>query len=92
MYDPKMRPAVSTLIVTSKGQITLHKEMLEHLGVSPGEKITLNKLHGGRIEIRSAGPTGKISDVFGTLKRKDGPSFSIQEINKIIARGWAGKR
>ena len=83
---------MSTLIVTPKGRITLRKDMLKHLGVCPGEKVILNKLPYGRIEMRPARPTGKISDVFGLLKRKDGPSFSIKEMNKIAARGWAGKR
>jgi hypothetical protein len=37
-------------------------------------------------------PTGSISDVFDFLKRENGPSLSIEEINGIAARGWAGKR
>jgi len=60
--------------------------------VRPGGRITLRKLPDGRIEMRAARPTGRISDVFGSLKRKDGPSLSIEEMNKIAARGWAGKR
>lgn len=31
---------MSTLTVTAKGQVTLRKDLLEHLGVHPGEKIT----------------------------------------------------
>jgi AbrB family looped-hinge helix DNA binding protein len=83
---------MSTLTVTAKGQITLGKDVLEHLGVRHGEKITVNKLPNGKIEVKAARPTGKISDVFGLLKRKGGPSLSIEEMNKIAARGWAGKR
>jgi bifunctional DNA-binding transcriptional regulator/antitoxin component of YhaV-PrlF toxin-antitoxin module len=83
---------MSTLIVTAKGQVTLRKDLLKHLGVNPGEKITVDKLPDGRIEIKAARPAGKISDVFGFLKRKDSPSFSIGKMNGIIARGWAGKR
>jgi AbrB family looped-hinge helix DNA binding protein len=83
---------MSTLTVTAKGQVTLRKDVLEHLGVQPGEKISVEKLPNGRVEVRAARPTGKISDAFGFLKRKDGPSLSIEEMNKIIADGWAGKR
>jgi hypothetical protein len=83
---------MSTLIVTPKRQITLSKNMLKHLRVRPGEKIALNKLPDGRIEIRAAELTGRISDAFGFLKRKDGPSLSIEQMNKTAARGWAGKR
>jgi AbrB family looped-hinge helix DNA binding protein len=92
MDDLNIGPAMSTLIVTAKGQITLSKNILKHLGVRPGEKIAVVKLPDGRIEVKAARPTGKISDVFGSLKRKGGPSLSIEQINKIIARGWAGKR
>lgn len=83
---------MSTLTVTAKGQVTLRKDVLEHLGVHPGEKITVSKLPDGRVEVKAARPTGKISDFFGFLKRDDGPSLSIEEINEIAARGWAGKR
>jgi AbrB family looped-hinge helix DNA binding protein len=83
---------MSTLTVTAKGQVTLRKDLLEHLGVHPGEKITVDKLPDGRIEVKAAGPTGKISDVFNFLKKENGPSLSIEEINKVAAEGWAGKR
>jgi AbrB family looped-hinge helix DNA binding protein len=84
---------MSTLTVTAKGQVTLRKDLLEHLGVHPGEKITVDKLPDGRIEVKAARPTGKISDAFGFLKTKrKGRTLSIDEMNEIIARGWAGKR
>ena len=83
---------MSTLTVTAKGQVTLRKDLLKHLGVNPGEKITVDKLPDGRIEVKAARSRGKISDAFGFLKRKNGPSLSIGEMNEIAARGWAGKR
>jgi AbrB family looped-hinge helix DNA binding protein len=84
---------MSTLTVTAKGQITLRKDLLEHLGVHPGEKIAVEKLPDGRIEVKAARPTGKISDVFGSLRnKKKGKSLSIEQMNEVIARGWAGKR
>ena len=83
---------MSTLTVSIKGQVTLSQDLMKHLGVRPGGKMAVEKLPGGRIELKAARPTGKISDVFGSLKRKNGPSFTIEEMNKLIARGWAGKR
>jgi AbrB family looped-hinge helix DNA binding protein len=83
---------MSTLTVTAKGQVTLRKELLTHLGVRPGEKIVVEALPDGRIEMRAAPPTGKISDVFDFLKTKDGPSLSIEQIDEIAGRGWARKR
>ncbi len=65
---------------------------MKHLGVHPGEKIAVDKLPDGRIEVRAARPTGKISDAFDFLKRENGSSLSIEEMNEIAAQGWAGKR
>jgi len=76
--------------VTAKGQITLRKELLQHLGVQPGSKISIDKLPGGEIRIRATKATGKISDVFGMFKH-DGPPVSIEEMNETIAKGWAGE-
>ena len=84
---------MSTLTVTAKGQVTLRKDVLDHLGVRPGAKIAVDKLPGGRIEVRAVRPAGKISDAFGLLKEKrKGKTLSIDRINEIAARGWAGKR
>jgi bifunctional DNA-binding transcriptional regulator/antitoxin component of YhaV-PrlF toxin-antitoxin module len=83
---------MSTLTITAKGQVTLRKDFLKHLGVQPGEKITVDKLPDGRIVVKAARPKGNISDVFNFLKRENGPSLSIEEISKVVARGWAGKR
>jgi hypothetical protein len=36
--------------------------------------------------------TGSISDFSGSLKKEDGPTFTIEEISEITARAWAGER
>jgi AbrB family looped-hinge helix DNA binding protein len=83
---------MSTLTVTAKGQVTLRKDILKHLGINPGDKIIVDKLPNRRLEVKAARPTRKISDAFGFLKRTDGPSLSIEAMNRIAARGRAGKR
>lgn len=83
---------MGTLTVTAKGQVTLRKDLLEHIGVQPGDKIVVDKLPDGRIEVRADRPAGKISDAFNFLKRPKGRSLSIEAINKITARGWAGRK
>jgi hypothetical protein len=70
----------------------LRKDLLQHLGVRPGEKIAVDKLPDGRIELKAEPPAGKISDVFDFFKRKGGPSLSVAEIDDIAKRGWAGRR
>lgn len=81
------------LTVTAKGQVTLRKDLLQHLGVRPGDKIIVDKLPDGRIEVKAVRPASTISDVFGMLrKKKRSASLSIEEIDEIAARGWAGRR
>jgi AbrB family looped-hinge helix DNA binding protein len=83
---------MGTLTVTAKGQITLRKDLLSHLGVRPGDKITVETQPDGRIEMKAAGQTGQISDVFDFLRRDGAPSLTIEEMNDIAAKGWAGRR
>jgi bifunctional DNA-binding transcriptional regulator/antitoxin component of YhaV-PrlF toxin-antitoxin module len=82
---------MSTLTVTAKGQITLRKDLLKHLGVETGGKLAVEKLPDGRIGIRAERAAGKISDVFNSLKQPDGSCVSIEEMKEIAARGWAGE-
>ena len=83
---------MATLTVTAKGQVTLRKELLQHLGVLPRDKISVEKLPDGRIEVKAVRPPGRISDAFNLLKRDGGPRLSIEEINEVAAQGWAGRR
>ena len=81
---------MSTLTVTAKGQVTLRKDVLEHLGVRPGDRIDVTKLPDGRVEVRAAS-TGEISALFGMLKKEGGPTLTIDEMNEITEQGWSGR-
>jgi bifunctional DNA-binding transcriptional regulator/antitoxin component of YhaV-PrlF toxin-antitoxin module len=83
---------MSVLKVTAKGQVTLKKEILHHLGVRPGESLSVSKLPSGTIEVRAAKGSGRISDAFGILKHRGKRKLSVKEIGRIAAEGWAGKR
>jgi len=80
------------LTITAKGQVTLRKDLLKHLGVQPGDKIEVDQLPEGRIQVRAARRKRDISEFFGSLKQENGPHLTIEEMNEIIARGWAGER
>jgi len=82
---------MTTLTITTKGQVTLRKDVLEHLGVKAGDRVDVTPLPNGRVEIQAVRPRGKISDVFGVFKREDGPKLTIEEINEATATGWAGE-
>ena len=79
------------LTITAKGQVTFRKDLLQHLGVQPGDKIEVDRLPEGRIQVRAARRKRDISEVFGMLKRKGQPHLTIEEMNEVIAKGWAGE-
>lgn len=82
---------MNALTVTAKGQITLKKELLRHLGVHPGQQIEVVQLPGGELRVRAVRRTGKISDAFGMLKQDGHRTVSIEEMNEAIEKGWAGQ-
>jgi len=79
------------LTVTAKGQVTLRKDILEHLGIRPGDKISVDMLANGRLAMQAEKPKRDISELFGILHRPSQPVLSIEEINEAIAKGWAGE-
>jgi hypothetical protein len=81
----------STLTIVAKGQLILSDDLVQHMGFQPGEQITVDKLPDGVIGMKAARPTGKISDVFGFLKRENGPSLSIEDMSGVAGQGWAGR-
>jgi antitoxin PrlF len=81
----------STLTVTAKGHVTLRKNLLRHLGVEPGGKLEIDLLADGRAELRAAKKTGSIEDVIGSLYRPGTEPLTIEEMNEIIAKSWAGE-
>lgn len=83
---------MTKLTITAKGQVTLKKDVLAHLGVSPGDKVEVLLLPDGKVEIAAPARKGKISDVFGMLHDPNGPKLTIEEIKKATEDAWAGKR
>ncbi|MBI5896217.1 MAG: AbrB/MazE/SpoVT family DNA-binding domain-containing protein [Desulfobacterales bacterium] len=81
-----------TLTITAKGQVTLRQDLLKHLGVGPGQKIEVDKLPDGQIKVRAATRKGTISDFIGCLSQKKGRVLTIDEMNKIAEKGWAGEK
>lgn len=81
-----------TLTVTAKGQVTLRKELLRHLGVEPGQRVEVLPLPNGRVEVKAARPQGQVKDLFGLLAGKTNKKATLEEIDKAIAKGWAGRK
>ena len=82
---------MATLTVTTRGQVTFRKDVLQHLGIRPGEKIDLEKLPNGRVILKAARPAGEIDDFIGLLAGKTSKVATLDEINEATAAGWAGR-
>jgi bifunctional DNA-binding transcriptional regulator/antitoxin component of YhaV-PrlF toxin-antitoxin module len=80
----------NTLTVTTRGQVTFRRKVMQHLGVKPGGKIELDLLPDGRGMIRAARPNGNIDGFLGLLAGKTKKVATIEEMNEAAARGWAG--
>jgi antitoxin PrlF len=83
---------MTTLTITSKGQVTLRREVLDHLGVRPGEKIAVDLLPDGKAVIGADRKSNSIENLFGFLKKEGEKPLSLEEIDEIIKDGWAGRR
>jgi hypothetical protein len=55
--------------VTAKGQTTLRRAVLDHLGVAPGAKVSVSLLENGRIELVAAEVHNDIRSLRGALRR-----------------------
>jgi AbrB family looped-hinge helix DNA binding protein len=81
------------LKVTTKGQITLKKEALDHLGVKPGDHLDVQRRPDGALELVAARKkTGKIEDFFGCFKNEHDIHLTLDEIKGEIEKAWAGER
>ena len=76
--------------VTARGQVSLRKEILRHLGIKPGEKIQVDLLPGGKGEFKAAAKRRPISEIAGCLKGKtNGAVLTLEEIDEAIAEAGA---
>ena len=82
---------MTQLTITAKGQVTLRKDLLNHLGLKPGDKLDISLLPDGRAELRAARPQGTVDGFIGLLAGKAKRVLTVEDMNKIAAEGWAGK-
>jgi len=74
------------LTVTAKGQVTLRRAVLAHLGVEPGAKLSVSLLENGRIELVAVAPDD-IKDLRGELRRPGQRPVSLEEMQEAIEAG-----
>ncbi len=83
---------MATLTVTARGQVTFRKEVLQHLGIQPGELIELDLLPGGRGMLKAARPAGSMDGFIGLLAGRTRKVASLEEISLASAKAWAGRK
>ena len=81
---------MTTLTVTERGQITIRREVLTHLGIKPGDKIELDLLPGGKAVLQALQRTGTIDGFMGILAGKSDIVASIEDIKEATEKAWAG--
>jgi bifunctional DNA-binding transcriptional regulator/antitoxin component of YhaV-PrlF toxin-antitoxin module len=77
---------MTTLTVTTRGQVTFKRGVLKHLGIQPGDKIRLELIPGGKAELKAESLKGDWYELSGMLKGKgNGARLSIKQLNEAIA-------
>jgi AbrB family looped-hinge helix DNA binding protein len=75
------------LTVTAKGQVTLRKSVLEHLGVKPGDRLSVSMRGDGRVELQPVVRKADISALRGILHRPGAAPISLEEMQDAIEEG-----
>jgi len=73
--------------LTSKGQLTLPKDVREALGVSPGDRVDFVRMEDGNFAILPATQSVKrLKGLIPSLKK----TVSLEDLDRAIARGASG--
>ena len=79
---------MTALTITARGQITLKRELLNHLGIAPGQQLEVHKLADGVLALKAAAPLG-LEAFAGCLPPPAKPALSVADMNALIAQRWA---
>lgn len=74
--------------LTSKGQLTLPKDVRVAMGVGPGDRVDFVRMEDGNFAVLPA--THSVKSLKGIIARPRKP-VSLSEMDKAIARGAKGE-
>jgi bifunctional DNA-binding transcriptional regulator/antitoxin component of YhaV-PrlF toxin-antitoxin module len=80
---------MTALTITAKGQITLRRELLQYLGIAPGQQVEVHKQANGVLTLQAKAPQGL--EAFAGCLPPPSKALSVEDMNAIIATGWAGQ-
>ena len=69
--------------ITSKGQLTLPREVRARLGVGPGDQVEFTVEDDGSVTVQPV--MGTARGLFGMLQADSGVSMSIPEMDQAVA-------
>lgn len=78
---------MSTSTVTSQGQVTLPKEVREHLHLAAGDRLEFLIEDGGAVRLRPV--SGSVQALFGMLRKPGRPAPSLEELDQELSRSLA---
>jgi AbrB family looped-hinge helix DNA binding protein len=78
---------VTAATLTSKGQLTLPKEIRDALGVGPGDRVYFVRMEDGNFAVVPA--TAPVARLKGLLKKR-AKSVSLDAMEKAIIKGASG--
>ena len=78
--------------LTTKGQVTVPREIRDRLGLAPGDKMAFTMLSDGTVVMRPK--TRRLADLAGSLTRPGQPKVAVEDMNpfKATAATRATKR
>jgi len=83
------------LTLTRNGQFTVNKSLMEHIGVKPGDAISVRPMPDGTFSVAARNKKRPLSEMRGSFRHILGESepLSLEAIDKAIAEGYetAGK-
>lgn len=79
---------MSAATITSKGQLTLPKDVRAAMGVGPGDRVDFVRMEDGNFAVMPA--THSVKSLKGIVTRPKKP-VSLAEMDKAIARGAKGE-
>ena len=73
-----------TATLTTKGQVTIPKEVRDHLGLDTGDRLSFVVQDDGTVIVKPI--TRHVRDLGGLLQRQGQRSVSIKQMDESIAR------
>lgn len=80
---------MTALTITAKGQITLRRDLLQFLGIAPGQQVEVNKLANGVLALQAKAPQGL--EAFAGCLPPPAKALSVEEMNALIEKAWAAQ-